>query len=104
MLSASHALQYMSRFVLKIRRNDDLDRLADRFLGGMAKQSFGREIPTRNAPVQGLGHDRIVRRTYHGSVKLLSIDVGLQQLFVALLPHQFGRVCLLASNRCRMVY
>ena len=53
-------------FALPIRRDDDADRTADRFVGRVAEQQLRAAVPRLNGAVEVLAHDRIVGRRDDG--------------------------------------
>ena len=66
-LAAPDLVENLRLFVQMIVRDQDRDRLADHFLGGVAEQALGADVPAHDDPVQVLADDRVVGRFDDGS-------------------------------------
>ena len=69
-LAAPDLLENPRLFVQMIVRDQERDRLADHFLGGVAEQALGADVPAHDGPVQVLADDRVVGRFDDGSEPL----------------------------------
>src|SRR5262245_7371657 len=78
-LAAPGALENPQLFVVAVRRDDDLNGLADDFTRLIAKEPFGRAVPTQDGAIEVLADDRVLRGIYDGC-QPLSDHLGLLAL------------------------
>ena len=60
LLAAADALEDVAYLRAPLRRDDDVDALADRFGRREAEQAFGGTVPAGDGSVEQFGDDRIV--------------------------------------------
>src|SRR5580704_12093624 len=66
-LAALDASQDLSLFVMQFGRNNDGDRLSNRFLGSKAEDTFGAGVPAGYKSIQIFGNDSVIGRLNNGS-------------------------------------
>ena len=77
LFAAADAREDVRLFVEPVRRDQDRDRLADRFLGGVPENTFGGGIPGADDSIEVLADDGVVRG-FHDGNELLR---GLRRLY-----------------------
>ena len=78
-LTAPYAREDAGLLVVSLSRNQNRDRFADSFFGGIAKQPLRALIPTHNDAVQIFADNGVIRRLDDGGQSLTGL-FGLLQL------------------------
>jgi len=74
-LAAADALHDSRRLVQTVGGNDEVDRLADRLVGGVSEQTLRGPVPAGHGSVQRLADDRVADRTDHRRIKLILVEM-----------------------------
>ena len=75
LLAAADPREDRAELRAPIRRNDDLDGLADGFSRGITEQLFGGPVPGGDGAVERLGDDGVIGRFHDGAEQVFAIGI-----------------------------